>query len=240
MYPLLAPISRWPCCLQSWIKLDTALMWWASGTKDFLTKSTFRRFDTSSGFLTAAERIILCSWFLEEHGPWYHKWTYNSYIYPSDLTDILKRHDPNDPLFLYLPLHNVHSTRGAPEEWVNIYESNSTCKEHNKLQAMVSVVDNVTGHIVELLKAKKDCNTILCLLKTVVLRVMEVIIHWKGVRVHSLKVVFEQWPLPVEAFYQRKCHGGLHRGTPHSASWLVLIHLTQGKESFHAVDSMDV
>jgi len=44
---------------------------------------------------------------------------------------------------------------------------------------MVSVVDNVIGHIVELLntKAKKDCDTILCLLKTVVLRVMEVIFH---------------------------------------------------------------
>ena len=58
------------------------------------------------------------------------------------------------PMFLYLPLHNVHGPHEAPNEWLNIYSINSTCSRHRVLQAMVSVADNVTGHVVDLLKKK--------------------------------------------------------------------------------------
>ena len=118
-----------------------------------------RGFDTSSGFLNGAEDHFTekrnCAIdFWKNMAPDTRNGTYDAYIYRSDLTDILKSHDPNDPLFLYLPLHNVHAPTEAPEEWVNIYKPNSTCEERRKLQAMVSVADNVTGHVVEILKAK--------------------------------------------------------------------------------------
>ena len=42
----------------------------------------------------------------------------------------------------------------APDEWLNLYDKNSTCSTRRTYQAMVSVADNVTGHVVELMKAK--------------------------------------------------------------------------------------
>lgn len=87
-------------------------------------------------------------------GPNAKNGTYDAYTYRDDLTDILTSHDPDTPLFLYLPLHNVHGPFQAPEEWINIYASNSTCKLRHVLQAMVSVADNVTGHVVEMLRKK--------------------------------------------------------------------------------------
>ena len=56
-------------------------------------------------------------------------------------------------MFLYLPLHNVHSPFEAPPEWMNLYD-NTTCRVRHTMQAMVSVADNVTGHVVELMKSK--------------------------------------------------------------------------------------
>ena len=122
-----------------------------------------RGFDTSSGFLNGAEDHFTekrnCAIdFWKNMAPDTRNGTYDAYIYRSDLTDILKKHDRNKPLFLYLPLHNVHTPTEAPEEWVNIYKPNSTCEERRKLQAMVSVADNVTGHVVEILKAKNMWN----------------------------------------------------------------------------------
>ncbi len=65
--------------------------------------------------------------------------TYDAYNYRDDLTDIFSKHKAEDPVFLYLPLHNVHAPLQAPQEWLNLYPVNSTCAE----QAMVSVADPV-------------------------------------------------------------------------------------------------
>ena len=132
---------------------------WHQGFFDEKYLPINRGFDTSSGFLNGGEDHFTekrkCAVdFWKNMAPDTRNGTYDAYIYRSDLTDILKSHDPDDPLFLYLSLHNVHSPTEAPEEWVNIYEPNSTCEERRILQAMVSVADNVTGHVVELLKAK--------------------------------------------------------------------------------------
>ena len=65
-------------------------------------------------------------------------------------------------MFLYLPLHNVHGPIQAPDEWQDLYPANSTCDERRTYQAMVSVADNVTGHVVELLQKHQMWeNTIL-------------------------------------------------------------------------------
>ena len=55
--------------------------------------------------------------------------TYDAYIYREDLKDILTNHNPQDPFFLYLPLHNVHDPIEAPEEWINLYAENSICSK---------------------------------------------------------------------------------------------------------------
>ena len=118
-----------------------------------------RGFDTSSGYLQAGEghfnQTIGCAVdFWKNRAPDTRNGTYDSYIYMDDLTDIFNNHDSNVPLFLYLPLHNVHAPMEAPKEWLDVYPLNSTCEDRRVLQAMVSVADNVTGHVVELLKRK--------------------------------------------------------------------------------------
>ena len=118
-----------------------------------------RGFDTSSGFLTGAEghftQFIQCATdYWKNDAPDPRNGTYDAYHYQNDLAKVISNHDIEDPLFLYLPLHNVHGPIEAPDEWLDIYSVNSTCKQRRTYQAMVSVADNVTGHLVELLKKK--------------------------------------------------------------------------------------
>ena len=118
-----------------------------------------RGFDTSSGFLSGAEDHFKetreCAVdFWKNNAYDTRNGTYDSYLYKDDLKVIFENHDTSDPLFLYLPLHNVHGPFQAPEEWLNKYAKNSTCDHRRTYQAMVSVADNVTGYVVELLKDK--------------------------------------------------------------------------------------
>ncbi len=119
-----------------------------------------RGFDTSSGFLNGGEdhmdQKFGCAvdfWKNNDVDP--RNGSYDAYSYRDDLTDVITNHDTSKPFFLYLPLHNVHAPFEAPEEWLSLYPENSTCSQRRRYQAMVSVADNVTGHMVELLK-KKD------------------------------------------------------------------------------------
>ena len=118
-----------------------------------------RGFDTSSGFLCGSEdhmtqNAICAIDYWKNNAPDPRNGTYDAYNYRDDLTDIMNNHNVNEPLFLYLPLHNVHLPLQAPDEWLKVYPANSTCDKRRTLQAMVSVADNVTGHLVELLKKK--------------------------------------------------------------------------------------
>ena len=122
-----------------------------------------RGFVTSSGFLTGMEdhmnQIRDCAtdfWkgkaFDSRNG------TYDAYIYREDLTSIISAHNPVDPFFLYLPLHIVHGPLEAPTEWLDIYPIRSTCDQKRIIQAMISVADNVTGLVVDLLKKNSMWN----------------------------------------------------------------------------------
>ena len=126
-----------------------------------------RGFDTSSGFLSGAsdhmtEKRDCAVDYWRNDGPDVRNGTYDAYTYKKDLTKIFSEHNPSTPIFLYLPLHNVHGPFQAPQEWLDIYPRNSTCAKRHTYQAMVSVADNVTGHVVELLqKNKMWSNTIM-------------------------------------------------------------------------------
>jgi arylsulfatase A-like enzyme len=116
-----------------------------------------RGFDTSSGFLAGAEdhftQVRECAVdFWKDNQYDTRNGSYDAYTYCNDLTAIFKKHDTTKPMFLYLPLHNVHGPFQAPDDWLNLYAINSTCSQRRTIQAMVSVADNVTGHAVELLK----------------------------------------------------------------------------------------
>ena len=133
---------------------------WHLGFYDPAYLPVNRGFDTSSGFLGGGEnhmteKVTCAVDYWKNKAPDTRNGTYDAYTYRSDLTDIIKQHDTSKPFFLYLPLHNVHDPFQAPQEWLDLYPEGSTCDFRRTFQAMVSVADNVTGHVVELLKERK-------------------------------------------------------------------------------------
>ena len=132
---------------------------WHLGKFDPAYLPVKRGFDTSSGFLYGAEdhmtEITGCAVdYWKNLAPDTRNGTYDAYTYRDDLTDIIKQHDTSKPFFLYLPLHNVHAPFQAPKEWIDLYPEGSTCEFRRTYQAMVSVADNVTGHVVQLMKER--------------------------------------------------------------------------------------
>ena len=130
---------------------------WHLGMFDPAYLPVSRGFDTSTGFLYGAEDHFTqhagCAVdYWKDLAPDTRNGTYDAYTYRKDLSDIIKNHDSNKPFFLYLPLHNVHGPFQAPQEWIDLYPEGSTCDFRRTYQAMVSVADNITGHVVQLLK----------------------------------------------------------------------------------------
>ena len=130
---------------------------WHQGFFDPAYLPVNRGFDSFSGFLGGGEGHLdqkrdcaVDFWKNEDVDK--RNGTYDSYIYRDDLTDIFNSLNHTQPLFLYLALHNIHSPIEAPQEWLDLYPEDSMCSERRTIQAMVSVADNVTGHLVELLK----------------------------------------------------------------------------------------
>lgn len=132
---------------------------WHLGMFDPAYLPVNRGFDTSTGFLYGAEdhftqKTGCATDYWKDLAPDTRNGTYDAYTYRSDLEDIIKKHDTTKPFFLYLPLHNVHGPFEAPEEWTDLYPPRSVCDFRITYQAMVSVADNVTGHVVKLLKQR--------------------------------------------------------------------------------------
>ena len=133
---------------------------WHQGFYDPAFLPVNRGFDTSSGFLYGGEdhmtEVTGCAVdYWKNMAPDPRNGSYDSYTYRNDLTDIIQKHDMSKPFFLYLPLHNVHGPFQAPQEWIDLYPEGSTCKFRRTYQAMVSVADNVTGLVVQMLKERK-------------------------------------------------------------------------------------
>ena len=133
---------------------------WHQGFFDPAYLPVNRGFDTSSGFLLGGEdhmtQVNHCAVdFWKNLAPDPRNGTYDAYTYRNDLIEIIKQHDTSKPFFLYLPLHNAHSPFEAPQEWIDLYPKGSTCDFRRTYQAMISVADNVTGTVVQLLKEKK-------------------------------------------------------------------------------------
>ena len=124
-----------------------------------------RGFDSSYGLLGgAADHVTqwrICAidnW--KNDGPDLRHGTYDTYTYLDEVDAIFANHNIAQPLFLYLPLHNVHGPYQAPTEWVNLYSPSDGCLDKQRCiyQAMVSIADNITGHVVKLLKLKRMWN----------------------------------------------------------------------------------
>lgn len=129
-----------------------------------------RGFDTSSGFLGGGEDHMnqqcgapdkCATDFWRGTAPDPRNGSYDAFTYRQDIRTLLDNHAADKPFFLYLPLHNVHGPFQAPPDWIDKYADQPTCTFRKTYQAMVSVADNVTGTLIELLKDKGMWNNTL-------------------------------------------------------------------------------
>lgn len=107
---------------------------WHQGLFDPKYLPVNRGFDMSTGFLNGESdhmnEVRACAVdYWKNDAPDSRNGTYDSYNYCDDLTDTFSKHNAEKPVFLYLPLHNVHAPFQAPQEWLDLYPANSTCEK---------------------------------------------------------------------------------------------------------------
>ncbi|XP_059170480.1 arylsulfatase I-like [Physella acuta] len=76
---------------------------------------------------------------------------YSAEQFASRAVDIIESHDPDTPLYLYLPFQSVHMPLQVPERYLNLYP-NVTNQSRKELSAMVSALDEAVGRVVAALK----------------------------------------------------------------------------------------
>lgn len=134
---------------------------------------THRGFDSYFGYLTGGEdyfthhrcyhismlNLTRCALDLregEEVATGYEG-SYSTEVFTQKTTEIIRKHDPNKPLFLYLALQAVHSPLQVPERYVAPY---SFIKDPQRriYAGMVSAMDEAVGNVTEALMAHDFWN----------------------------------------------------------------------------------
>lgn len=76
---------------------------------------------------------------------------YSTQLLAADAVRLIEKHDPAQPLFLYLAFNAVHAPLQAPEEYVNRY-AHIKDKSRRTYAAMTTCMDNAIGRVVEALE----------------------------------------------------------------------------------------
>ncbi|XP_078071098.1 arylsulfatase B [Mustelus asterias] len=123
---------------------------------------TQRGFDSYFGYLLGSENyythdrcyfiaplnITRCALDLrngEEAALGFTNW-YSTHLFTQKATELLSKHDPAKPLFLYLPFQSVHLPLQVPEEYTKPY-SFIHDEQRRQYAGMVSVMDEAVGNI---------------------------------------------------------------------------------------------
>ncbi|XP_059143573.1 arylsulfatase B-like [Physella acuta] len=130
---------------------------WHLGFCKWECTPTFRGFDSFFGYYNAME-----DHYTKMYGQGYDfrdnqevykaaNGTYSSYLYTERIKQVINSHDPQTPLFLYLPFQNVHEPLEVPENFSNLYPN---IKDVNRrtFSGMVTALDAAVGQVVKALK----------------------------------------------------------------------------------------
>ena len=126
---------------------------------------TGRGFSTSYGYLTGVN-----DYYTEQNGhcnttPIVDLWNidrpanedngteYEEALFKEHLLDVVSKHDPSTPLFLYYTPHIAHNPLEVPQNYENMF---SFIDDHDRriYHAMVKYLDDIVGELIELLKSK--------------------------------------------------------------------------------------
>jgi len=117
---------------------DTHFGYW-SGAEGYYTHDSHGAYDLADGLRTAFE----------------YNNTYSTYAWTEKAVKVIKNSNTAVPFFLYLAYQNVHWPLEAPQKYMDRF-ANATGgnKERQLVCAMVAIMDESIGHVVQALKEK--------------------------------------------------------------------------------------
>ena len=75
---------------------------------------------------------------------------YSTLLLAEEAVQLIDRHDPADPFFLYLPFNAVHNPNDAPQEYIDRYDH----LDNPKQRAQLAVMDVAIGQVMDALETK--------------------------------------------------------------------------------------
>ena len=75
---------------------------------------------------------------------------YSTLLFADEAVQLIERHDPTTPFFLYLPFNAVHNPNDAPQEYIDRYSH----LENPKQRAQLAVMDLAIGRVMDALGTK--------------------------------------------------------------------------------------
>ena len=78
--------------------------------------------------------------------------TYSTTLFQNRAVEIIRGHDPSEPLFLYLPFQSVHSPLQVPRVYQDLYSSDKVAGVARQTYlGMVTAMDDAVGNITQAL-----------------------------------------------------------------------------------------
>ncbi|XP_077997294.1 arylsulfatase B-like [Glandiceps talaboti] len=132
---------------------------------------TYRGFDSFFGFLNCliyhytydfgyyhddgnGNQTLLFGWDLfrnEESVAKQHNGQYSTILFAAEAERIIRNHNPDKPLFLYLPFAAVHNPLDVPQEYEELYAGVIDDENRRKKAAMVTCLDDAVNNITKTL-----------------------------------------------------------------------------------------
>ncbi|XP_070188633.1 arylsulfatase B-like [Littorina saxatilis] len=132
---------------------------WHLGFCDWKYTPTYRGFDTFYGFYNAAEDYYThrakkdgYDFRDNEKVDWSANGTYSTHLFATRAQRIVRDHDPDKPLFLYLSFQAVHAPTQVPQEYIDKYCPNVTDSKRQTFCGMVAAMDEAVGNFTQTLK----------------------------------------------------------------------------------------
>jgi arylsulfatase A-like enzyme len=142
---------------------------------------TFRGFDSFYGYYEGSEDYYthITSGGMDLHheegqrcGPnctklvWEKQGEYSTNMYTTRAVDLISKHDPTKPLFMYLAYQGVHAPRQAPVHYWGPYNKTIADFQRRQYAGMISALDEGMGNVSLALKAKGMWEDTLILVTT--------------------------------------------------------------------------
>ncbi|XP_070575241.1 arylsulfatase B-like [Ptychodera flava] len=134
---------------------------------------THRGFDTFFGYLVGAEDYYTHKredgYDLrrnEEEVAKNYSGQYSAMIFASEVETIIKEHDSDQPLFIYLPFQSVHAPLQVPEKYIDQYRGLIQDKDRLIYAGKVTCMDEAIGNVTQALRNSPMWNNTLIVFST--------------------------------------------------------------------------